>query len=90
MLNQGTDVWLSFPVIILLLIPVRTFLLPSYFTPEELGVLDAPTASPLTLESVGGGYVDPPRLRSGSTTAEVSSDSASEGQLSGGGGGHLR
>ena len=47
---------IGFPIIILLLIPVRTFLLPKYFTNEELGVLDAPTASPFTMESVGGNF----------------------------------
>lgn len=47
---------IGFPVIILLLIPVRTFLFPLWFTSEELGALDAPTASPFTMESVGGTY----------------------------------
>lgn len=47
---------IGFPVIILLLIPVRSFLFPLWFTGEELGVLDAPTASPFTMESVGGTY----------------------------------
>lgn len=47
---------IGFPIIILLLIPVRTFLLPKYFTKEELSILDAPTASPFTMESVGGNY----------------------------------
>jgi hypothetical protein len=47
---------IGFPIIILLLVPVRTFLLPKYFTAEELSVLDAPTASPFTMESVGGNF----------------------------------
>ncbi|KAK3172432.1 hypothetical protein OEA41_005754 [Lepraria neglecta] len=47
---------IGFPTIILLLVPVRTFLLPKYFTAEELSVLDAPTASPFTMESVGGNF----------------------------------
>ncbi|OAA68767.1 anion exchange protein 4 [Niveomyces insectorum RCEF 264] len=46
----------GFPVIILLLIPARAWLLPRVFTPQELAVLDAPTASPFTMESVGGNY----------------------------------
>ena len=53
---------IGFPIIILLLIPARTFLLPKYFTREELSLLDAPTASPFTMESVGGNFgedVDP-------------------------------
>ena len=45
---------IGFPIIILLLIPFRTFLLPKWFTHEELAALDAPTASPFTMESVGG------------------------------------
>lgn len=46
----------GFPIIILALVPVRTFLLPRWFTREELSVLDAPTASPFTMVSVGGNY----------------------------------
>ncbi|ERS99093.1 hypothetical protein HMPREF1624_04289 [Sporothrix schenckii ATCC 58251] len=46
----------GFPVFILLLIPVRAWLLPRVFTGEELAALDAPTASPFTMESVGGNY----------------------------------
>jgi hypothetical protein len=47
---------IGFPIIILLLIPVRTWILPKFFTPDELRALDAPTASPFTMESVGGNY----------------------------------
>ncbi|KAL2803067.1 HCO3 transporter family-domain-containing protein [Aspergillus granulosus] len=47
---------IGFPVIILFLIPVRSFLLPKWFTQEELSVLDGPAASPFTMESVGGVY----------------------------------
>jgi hypothetical protein len=53
---------IGFPVFILLYIPMRTFLMPRIFAPEELGLLDAPTASPFTMESVGGNHgqvVDP-------------------------------
>jgi boron transporter len=46
----------GFPVIILALIPVRAILLPRLFSPQELSILDAPTASPFTMESVGGNY----------------------------------
>ena len=49
---------IGFPIIILLLIPVRTFILPKYFTPQELSGLDAPTASPFTMESVGGNFTE--------------------------------
>ncbi|KAI9843592.1 MAG: hypothetical protein M1838_002541 [Thelocarpon superellum] len=44
----------GFPIIILLLVPSRSFLLPRFFQTDELAVLDAPTASPFTMESVGG------------------------------------
>lgn len=38
---------IGFPVIILLLIPLRTLVVPKLgFTPEELSILDGPTASP--------------------------------------------
>lgn len=47
---------IGFPIIILLLIPIRAFLLPKYFTSEELSILDAPTASRFTMESVGGNF----------------------------------
>lgn len=46
----------GFPVIILALIPIRTFVLPKWFLDEELKILDAPTASPFTMISVGGNY----------------------------------
>ncbi|KAI1462336.1 HCO3 transporter family-domain-containing protein [Annulohypoxylon moriforme] len=49
----------GFPVVILALIPVRALVLPRVFTPQELGILDAPTASPFTMESVGGSYAAP-------------------------------
>jgi boron transporter len=46
----------GFPVFIMLLIPIRALLLPKCFSPEELGLLDEPTASPFTMENVGGTY----------------------------------
>ena len=47
---------IGFPVIILLLIPFRSFIMPWWFRRDELSALDAPTASPFTMESVGGTY----------------------------------
>ncbi|KAF2464635.1 uncharacterized protein BDR25DRAFT_296604 [Lindgomyces ingoldianus] len=47
---------IGFPVFILLYIPLRTWILPRWFTPQELSILDAPTASPFTMESVGGNH----------------------------------
>ena len=46
----------GFPIIILLLIPFRTLVLPKWFTSEELALLDGPTASPFTMVSVGGNF----------------------------------
>ncbi|KAM0750331.1 hypothetical protein T439DRAFT_381031 [Meredithblackwellia eburnea MCA 4105] len=46
---------IGFPVIITILIPVRYFIIPKYVTPEELDILDAPTAnSAAVLVSLGG------------------------------------
>ncbi|KIJ54700.1 hypothetical protein M422DRAFT_24604 [Sphaerobolus stellatus SS14] len=46
---------IGFPVIIMLLVPIRVLLIPRLpFTPEELSLLDGPTASPFTMASVGG------------------------------------
>ncbi|KAI1805434.1 HCO3 transporter family-domain-containing protein [Daldinia bambusicola] len=61
----------GFPVVILALIPVRALVLPRVFTPHELAVLDAPTASPFTMESVGGSYA-------ATTTASASASAAAD------------
>ncbi|KAI9672698.1 MAG: hypothetical protein M1831_000133 [Alyxoria varia] len=45
---------IGFPVILILPIPFRTWLLPKVMTRKEMDALDAPTASPFTMESVGG------------------------------------
>ncbi|KZT28841.1 hypothetical protein NEOLEDRAFT_1057566 [Neolentinus lepideus HHB14362 ss-1] len=46
---------IGFPILIFLLVPLRTLVVPRLpFTQEELAVLDGPTASPFTMESVGG------------------------------------
>lgn len=45
---------IGFPVLVLLLIPVRTVLLTKWFKPEELAILDSPVASSLPLDSIGG------------------------------------
>lgn len=47
---------IGFPVFILFYIPMRTWFMPRWFTPQELNILDAPTASPFTMESVGGNH----------------------------------
>ncbi|OCF39812.1 anion transporter [Kwoniella heveanensis CBS 569] len=46
---------IGFPVIIMLLVPLRVLIVPHLsFTDEELGILDGAVASPFTMESVGG------------------------------------
>jgi boron transporter len=49
---------IGFPVFIFALIPVRALLLPKILRPEELAVLDAPTASKFTMEGIGGTWGD--------------------------------
>jgi boron transporter len=59
---------IGFPVIIIISIPFRTFIMPKWFRDEELRVLDAPTAGDFVMESVGGAYGAD---RSGSTTPDA-------------------
>ncbi|BEI93712.1 uncharacterized protein CcaverHIS019_0601710 [Cutaneotrichosporon cavernicola] len=42
----------GFPVVIMLLVPLRYFVIPAWFTPLELDVLDGPVASAFTMQSV--------------------------------------
>jgi hypothetical protein len=76
----------GFPIIILLLIPFRTFVLPKWFTDEELRLLDAPTASPFTMISVGGNFGESLEdVRVGGQSGEDTAvPSGSEGMLVGG------
>ncbi|KAG6009955.1 hypothetical protein E4U21_000726 [Claviceps maximensis] len=46
----------GFPIFIFLLIPLRALVLPRIFTPDELALLDAPTASDFTMEGIGGAW----------------------------------
>lgn len=73
----------GFPVFIIALIPARALLLPRLFTPQELAILDAPTASPFTMESVGGTY--------GGEAPDLEGDgsSSTDANLPGGTGGGL-
>ncbi|KAL1638926.1 hypothetical protein SLS58_008511 [Diplodia intermedia] len=82
----------GFPVFILLLIPARTWLLPRWFSPRELAVLDAPTASPFTMESVGGIHGEdedeeessgPEEPGEGSASQVEESDEAERGEAAG-------
>jgi len=46
---------IGFPIIIMLLVPVRYFIVPRLgFTHQELNILDGSVASPFTMESVEG------------------------------------
>ena len=83
---------IGFPIIILLLVPVRTFLLPKYFWREELSILDDPVASPFTMESVGGIYNEEddaapriPTLLQGSSGSLDDTDAVERGESSNGG-----
>ncbi|EIN11935.1 hypothetical protein PUNSTDRAFT_83796 [Punctularia strigosozonata HHB-11173 SS5] len=50
-----TQAAIGFPIVVFLLVPVRTYLIPRLpLTPEELATLDGPTASSFTMMSVGG------------------------------------
>jgi hypothetical protein len=73
----------GFPIIIFALIPVRALVMPHFFTSHELGILDAPTASPFTMESVGGTYGAAEDEEEGSSNVENGSGSASTGVLVG-------
>ena len=70
----------GFPVVIFALIPVRAMLLPKWLSREELVALDGPTASPFTMESVGGAY-------GGVEEAEEGGESSSGADEGSGGGG---
>jgi hypothetical protein len=76
----------GFPIIILALIPIRTWVLPRWFSAEELRMLDEPTASPFTMISVGGNYGEDEAALSGAETAIQSTSNlpvGSEGLLVG-------
>ncbi|UKZ57697.1 hypothetical protein TrVGV298_011557 [Trichoderma virens] len=83
----------GFPIIILLLIPVRALVLPRIFHPDELVVLDEPTASDYIMEGIGGswGGVSQRNEIQSSDDTPVASGSSSSSQRSGnhaqGGGG---
>lgn len=49
---------IGFPIILLAPIPFRAMVMPRLFRKDELDALDAPTASPFTMSSVGGQYGD--------------------------------
>ncbi|CAO2648659.1 Nn.00g079260.m01.CDS01 [Neocucurbitaria sp. VM-36] len=86
---------IGFPVFIFLYIPMRTWLMPRLFTAQELGILDAPTASPFTMESVGGNHGEVVRGDGAGGGADESStatdlddsDEAERGERRGGVGG---
>ena len=63
---------IGFPVIIILSIPFRTWVMPKWFRDEELRALDAPTAGAFVMESVGGAYGAGDG--SGSTTPDVNEE----------------
>lgn len=67
---------IGFPVLIIALIPLRTFLIPRWFSEHELSVLDALTAdNPTVLVSFGG---TPSGLKGGSMSEEGQSSGRDE------------
>lgn len=77
---------IGFPVFIFLYIPLRTWGLPYWFTQEELSILDAPTASPFTMESVGGNHGEVVEVQTGGRRSQEGirldgSDEAERGEL---------
>lgn len=48
----------GFPIVIFLLVPLRSFLMPRWFSAEELKLMDGPTAGEFVMVSVGGNYGD--------------------------------
>lgn len=83
---------IGFPVIILLLIPFRTWVMPRWFKTEELSKLDAPTAGAFVMESVGGAYGESPSPDDtpGGSPDETGDESAVEDTLERGEGYALR
>ncbi|KAL6856430.1 HCO3 transporter family domain-containing protein [Trichoderma novae-zelandiae] len=83
----------GFPIIILLLIPVRALVLPRMFHPDELAVLDEPTASDFTMEGIGGSWGGVEQQQAGIQSSEdtpVASRSSSSSRRSGNpDGGHV-
>ncbi|KAH7392787.1 HCO3 transporter family-domain-containing protein [Pyrenochaeta sp. MPI-SDFR-AT-0127] len=70
---------IGFPVFIFLYIPMRTWLMPHFFTPQELSILDAPTASLFTMESVGGNHGEVLEPAANDSSLDVS-DEAERGE----------
>ncbi|KAF2006222.1 hypothetical protein P154DRAFT_603655 [Amniculicola lignicola CBS 123094] len=77
---------IGFPVFILLYVPLRTWVMPRWFSAEELGVLDQPTASPFTMESVGGNHGEVVGEGSTGGSGVDESDEVERGEAVGGGG----
>jgi hypothetical protein len=74
---------IGFPVVIIISIPFRTFVMPRWFRESELRALDAPTAGSFVMESVGGAYgendadeEDDQAEQSGITTPDADRESA--------------
>ena len=72
----------GFPVFIFILIPVRALLLPRWFSPRELSLLDEPTASDFTMESCGGTY-GAEFIEGEGSSADSSEDEAKGGVMTG-------
>ncbi|KAK3684777.1 HCO3 transporter family-domain-containing protein [Podospora appendiculata] len=80
----------GFPVFIFALIPVRALLLPRWLTPQELSVLDEPTASPFTMEGIGGSYGGREGMLDASADGSSGEDGTDRGKVDGSSGGMFR
>lgn len=69
----------AFPVVIVALVPVRMYILPKWFSQQEIRALDAPTASPFTMVSVGGNFGEDGDEVAGATAVQ-SSEAEGDGE----------
>ena len=70
---------ICFPVIIILLIPFRHYIIPSFISPHDLAILDAPTAnSDAVFVSLGGPLVDKEDVIEGRKDVESRSTAVEE------------
>lgn len=71
---------IGFPVFIIALIPIRTWIMPRFFRDEELRALDAPTAGEFVMESVGGAYGETPSGQETPRDEEEGDDAVESGR----------
>lgn len=70
---------IGFPVLIIISIPFRTWVMPRWFRPDELRLLDGPTAGDFVMESVGGAYGAGANNSGSTTPGDGAGNGAAEG-----------